>query len=78
MKVKELISQLEKLDGNLEVLCYSENNIHDDVVSAFYMIEDVSVAEGEKKRDLNGRPGIKFGKSGDSVKCALISIESDF
>ncbi|MFA6716683.1 MAG: hypothetical protein WCS27_14985 [Victivallaceae bacterium] len=74
MKVKDLIEKLEKIDPQLEVLCYMENHI-----PAPLLIQDVSVHEAIKQKDEEEQiPRLVFQKNNFSQKIALIEITSDF
>ncbi|HHC6507148.1 TPA: hypothetical protein ACN32Z_004425 [Vibrio parahaemolyticus] len=81
MKVKELIEELQKLDPEQCVTCYSEDEglkTNDGPVQIF-KIQDVSEAETESSRlnEGSGKPWLKFGKSDNSSKFVLLEITSD-
>jgi hypothetical protein len=79
MKVKELIAQLEKLDPESLVVCYSE----DEKLSSFrgpvtiFEINDVSQTKAEMMRTKSGVPGLKFEDNERSTKLAIIDLTSD-
>lgn len=80
MNVKELIEQLQKIDLELEVLCYTED---DSLVSldhgfTLFEIESTRVIEGEKVRGNDQIPSIKIGIGPYSQKHAVIEVTSDF
>ena len=80
MKVKELIQRLSQFDGELDVLCYTEEG---DILPADHLfrlleINGVSVAEGEKCRGDDQVPSLKFGQSPHGHGYVLIDITSDF
>jgi hypothetical protein len=80
MKVKELQQQLSKLDPDLEILCYSEDEALQDKDQVFRLldIESVTTSEGERIRLDDGTPSLKFGKSPESEIIALLNVLSDF
>ena len=73
MKVKELITKLNKLDANLDIICTSEseNSIN------YFDIDEISVVDGERGRDENHKPYIDFRKQ-NTIKTVIISLELDF
>ena len=73
MKVKELITKLNKLDANLDIVCTSErgNSIN------YFDIDEISVVDGERGRDENHKPYIDFRKQ-NTIKTVIISLELDF
>ena len=74
VKVKDLIKELQKINPELEVMCYLENHN-----PAHLLIENVSEHEASKRRDeKTGIPGLVFQKSDFSQKIAFIDITSDF
>ena len=80
MKVKDLVKQLNKLDPELEVLCYSEDN---DLLASKHGfrlldINGVSIIEGEKRRGDDQIPSLKLGKTSLSQKHVVIEVTSDF
>lgn len=80
MKVKDLIGALSKLDPELDIICYSE----DEALQAqghtlrLLEVETVSVTEAERARDESGVPSLKLGKSALSESIAMIEVISDF
>lgn len=80
MKVKDLLHKLNKLDPELDVICYSEDS---DLLPPKYLlrlldITGVSVIDCEKMRGDDGIPTFKLGKSSASSKHAAIEVTSDF
>ena len=79
MKVKELITKLENLDLEMDILCYSEdeNLAPEGYLIRIMEINEVSNIEGETSRDENGIVSIKFGSSELARKYAGIELTSD-
>lgn len=82
MKVKDLINQLNKLDPNLDVFCYTDDNCFATNERSSYMfsIEEANVANVEGERNEKNQPIFRFceeGKKG-SRKIAIINISTDF
>ncbi len=80
MKVKDLISELEKIDPNLEIYGYSED---ESIATAkkpfrFFFVDSVSINLATLSRDANGSPQAKFDSSPGSQKLALITMVADF
>jgi hypothetical protein len=80
MKVGELQQQLSKLDPDVEVLCYSEDEALRGKNQAFRLldIECVSTAEGERIRLDDERPYLRLGKSPESMVIAILEVTADF
>lgn len=80
MKVKELISELSKLDPQLDVLCYTEDDAFLPAGHLFRLLklDRVSVTEGEQQRGDDQVPTLKIGKGAHSVRLATIEIISNF
>jgi hypothetical protein len=80
MKVKELQEQLRKLDPELDVVCYSE----DERLSAegrgfvLFNLLDVRTTDAERLRLGDGIPYLRFKKTKNSDTIAIIQITSDF
>lgn len=80
MKVKALIEELGKLDGDMEVLCYAED---EELVAKGHLfrlldIEDVDTVHAEICRDADQVPTLKIGRSARSELIATINVSSDF
>ena len=80
MKVTELITKLQSLPPNADVLCYTEDK---NLQAKGYMfrildIEDVSLSEAAKIRMPDTQPSLKFEKSESSEPHVIISVTSDF
>ena len=80
MKVKDLIDQLNRIDRNLEVLCYTEDT---DLLPSghgfrLFEIEAVQEVQGKKKRGDDQVPSLKIGSGPQSQAHAIIEITSDF
>ena len=71
MTVKELTEKLAKLDANMTITAYREDESGTD----FFEISDVSVSAGTPRRFDNGKVGFTFKNDG-SVKWAFISLET--
>jgi hypothetical protein len=80
MKVKDLISDLELLDPELEVLCITEDEslLPPSHGARILEIQSVSATDAEKRRGDDGVPSMKFGHSGLSQRHAFIYVTSDF
>ena len=80
MKVRELQQQLNKLDPNLEVLCYCEDEILQSKGRMFRLfdIEAVSTTQAERVRLEDNTPYLKLGKGPDSEILANLEITLDF
>lgn len=79
MKVRELISKLEKLDSSLDVYCASDDEIpliKDRAVIAFY-IDDLSEVRANFYRDSEGILCVQASDSNDSHKVAVLNISLD-
>ena len=80
MKVKELIAKLQKLDQELEVLCYTEDDslVFQNHGFRLFSIESIKVIEGEKKRGEDQIPTLNLEKGPNSQKYVIIEVTSDF
>lgn len=80
MKVKELIEKLQKLDGNLDIICSTEDEIFLAKNHSFRLLEitSVEVSEAEKVRTEDRLPSLKFGQSSSSQKHAILEVTGDF
>ncbi|MCI5132842.1 MAG: hypothetical protein D3904_15325 [Candidatus Electrothrix sp. EH2] len=81
MKIKELIEKLQEFDPEQFIACYSEDmglRSDEGSIQIFELLE-VSEVEAESNRldGGNGKPWLKFGKTGNSTKFVLIEITSD-
>jgi hypothetical protein len=79
MKVNDLITQLSKLDPNLEVLCIEDGPVplHNDYPGPFE-ITNVSSQKVVTSRDSVGRVSIEFDHAAPGAReRALIGITSD-
>lgn len=80
MKVKELVEQLSKLDQELDVICYSEDEcflVPGHIFRLLY-IDNVSITEGENRRGDDGIPTLKLERSSLSSKYAVLEVTTDF
>jgi hypothetical protein len=75
MKVKELIEQLNKLNPDLEVVCYSEDNAAIRKNQLFFTIDNIAAIKAEISRNDDGLPLIKF--QGDSHELVLLEMIAD-
>ncbi|HEY3297980.1 MAG TPA: hypothetical protein VGK34_04925 [Armatimonadota bacterium] len=80
MKVKELIEQLRQLDSEIDILCYTEDT---DLLASghgFRLLDitGVSTVDGEKMRDKDNFPSLKFGNTPISRQHVLLDITSEF
>jgi hypothetical protein len=80
MKVRELQQQLNKLDPDLEVLCYSEDEILQSKGQVFriFNIEAVDATHAERVRLQDNTPSLKLGKGPNSEVLATLEITLDF
>ena len=80
MKVHELIKKLQKFDGNLDVLCITEDEslIAKNYIFRLLEITDISEIEAEKTRGEDGVASLKLHKTSYSQKHVIIDVTSDF
>lgn len=80
MKVGELITELNKHDPELEVICYSEDERLLQGTHLFRLIEidDIDIIEGEKRRGDDGVPTLKIGTEDYTQKHVIINLLTDF
>ncbi len=80
MKVRELLTKLNPLDPELDVVCYCEDQGLSSPESGFTLFEinEISVTDGEKTRREDGTPYLKLGKSEGARPHVLIDVTSDF
>lgn len=80
MKVRELQEHLSKLDPELDVVCYSEDErlLVEKRGFILFDILAVSTTEAERLHLNDGTPYLKFGQGPASVAMATLEIISDF
>ena len=80
MKVHELAAKLARLDQNLDVYCYTEDERFATSERPFWLLDihDVNTTEGELSRDDDRSPTIAFGESTHSRVIATLDVTSDF
>ena len=80
MKVRELQEQLNKLDPELDVVCYSEDERLLVEGRGFILLDvlAVSTAEAERLRLDDGTPYLKFERGPASATIATLEITSNF
>jgi hypothetical protein len=80
MKVKDLVTKLQTLNQNLDVIGYTEDETRRRNGHEFrlFEIEYVDVGEGEWTKHEDGVPSMKFGESDLARKVAFLHITSDF
>jgi hypothetical protein len=80
MKVNELITKLQSLPANADILCYTEDEAFQVKENMFRIldIEEVNLSQATKIRLPDTQPSLKFGKSESSEEHVLLSITSDF
>jgi hypothetical protein len=80
MKVRELQQRLNKLDPELEVLCYTEDIklVEGNMGFRLLDIENVDTTQGEQVRLDDGTPHLKLGKGPASVTLATLEVTADF
>ena len=79
MKVKELKSKLDRMDHELDVILYCEDEKFSDDQKMFVVFEALSVdsAEVTRCRLDDGTPYLKFETGRGAEKLALVEITSD-
>jgi hypothetical protein len=79
MKVRDLVAALSKLNEDLEVVCLTEDErlITPGRLFTLFDINSVDVADAERCR-VDGAPYLKFVKSGQAEKLAVLDVTSDF
>ena len=76
MKVRELVTQLQALDPDLDVLCYEEGPVSIEAGPGPFDVVAASLAKVERSRN-NGKPAITFdNEKGRPI--AIIGITPDF
>ncbi len=80
MKVKDLMDKLRRLDPELDVLCFSEDEalLPPNHMFRLLDIEHVSTIDVEKSRGTDGIPSFKIGRSDKSTPHAIIEVVADF
>lgn len=80
MKVKDLIAQLSKIDQNLEVYGYSEDEsiATQEKPFRFFAVEDVSVNRAILNRGKYGTPEAVFDSGEGSQNLAFLNMTADF
>ena len=80
MKVRELIAQLEKLDPNLEVYCYTEDERFATEGRPFWILDlqHVQTVNAVLSRDANHQPIAKFENSPGARTIVTIDVSSDY
>lgn len=80
MKVKDLIAALSKLDQNLEVYGYTEDDslASQDRRFHIFFMDSVEVSAAEMFRDKNHAPAIRFGQSEQSRNIAFVNLTTGF
>lgn len=80
MKVRELQEHLSKLDPELDVLCYSEDEKPLTEKRGFILFDILAVntSEAEWLRLEDGTPYLKFERGANSVPMATLEVTSDF
>lgn len=80
MKVRELQEHLSKLDPELDLLCYSEDEklLTEKRGFILFNIIALNTSEGERLRLEDGTPYLKFERGPNSVTMATLEITSVF
>jgi hypothetical protein len=79
MKVKDLIEQLSTLDQDLQVYCYLDYDLDNEVQSNVFDIESVCATLVERHQDNNGTKRMKFTNDDKiATPTAIIMITNDF
>lgn len=75
MKVRDLLEQLNRLDPDLEVVCYSEDEAAFQKKQLFFSADKISTVNAEISRNEEGLPLISF--RGNSPVALLEMIADD-
>lgn len=80
MKVRELQQMLNKLDPDLPIVCYSEDDALLVGNRGFILFEvtGASTSRAEKLRLDDGTPYLKFSDDASAEVIAILEITSDF
>jgi hypothetical protein len=80
MKVRELIAELQKLDGNLDVICSTEdeNLLAQHLLFRLFQITSVDIVDGEKCKGSDGLASLKLGHTSLSQKHVIIEVTGSF
>ena len=80
MKVLELISMLQTLDPQSDVVFYTEDEsvVGSTELILLLNILNASMCDAERLRDEDRRPRIRFGKSAASERLAMVELTSIF
>jgi hypothetical protein len=80
MKVRELQQQLSRLNPDLDVICYTEDEklVAGNMIFRLLEIEGVDTTEGQRVRLDDGTPYLKLGKGPASVTLATLTVTADF
>jgi hypothetical protein len=80
MKVRELREQLSKLDPELAVVCYTEDErfLTEGRGHILFDVVAVTDTEAEHLRLDDGTPYLKFGKSPSALAMATLEVTTDF
>jgi len=80
MKVRELQKQLNKLNPELEVVCYSEDEklLVEDLGFILLDVLGVNITEAERLRLDDGTPYLKFGKGPAASAIATLEVTTVF
>lgn len=80
MKVCELINSLKQFDGELNILCSSEDQdlLAENHLFRLFEIDNIGIVEGEMMRIDDSVPSIKFGETEYSQKLVVIDLTSSF
>jgi hypothetical protein len=80
MKVRELKEHLSKLDPDLDVVCYSEDErlLVEGRGFILFDVSGVSMDEAERFRLDDGTPYLRFDKGPKSAAIVILKVTSDF
>ena len=80
MKVRDLVTALSKLDPNLEIYGYTEDEAlaTKDRPFHIFFLESTDVNIAELFRDKNHAPAIRFGDGDNARKIAFINLTTNF
>jgi len=79
MKVRELVEKLKNLDGELEVICITEDEelLPKNLLLRLLEITDVVVTEAETYRNNEQVPSLRIVNSPASQKYVVIEVTAD-
>lgn len=77
MKVKELISKLNKFDGEAEIITYYENDMNETTINGIAEIVDIQLFYGIPFRNNEHKASIKITGDQKDSKYVFLTLEYD-